>query len=444
MKRSITQSYLWRNLQRDLGETCFYEHYSDLHYLAILKHTPVGNYLYLPYGPVYQNPTSFSRNLAMLEDLAHKYNAFFIRIEPQDPDFPSYAPLNAVKTADLNPKDTWLLDLTGNPDSKIDLTSSSDDEFNDFAAANSDAAPAPAPKKPKNQNPYRAPKFVNITDKIKLEEPLRDKLPSRLLRYYRGMARKGLFVETSRDPENLQYLINFQQALASEKGINTFSRKYLETELRQPFATLYLLKKMPDDQIAERNAEEDAYKAEAARTPKRRRPEEQGKANYAKNQSVSGDSDSSSQSVASATGMDSATKSASASGKSPIVFPVTDPDHKPEVLAAGLVFDDKDTRYNLQGAQSDLGRKYHATGLLTLQMILDSKLKRHQRIFDFWGIAPEGAGPDHPWAGFTAFKKTFGGTEVHYAGTWDIVLDNRKYHLYQALRRLNRSLRRKF
>ena len=59
MKTPITQSEAWKNLQDDLGEKSFYEKKGNYEYLAILKTTPVGNYLYLPYGPVYKDKSSF-------------------------------------------------------------------------------------------------------------------------------------------------------------------------------------------------------------------------------------------------------------------------------------------------------------------------------------------------------------------------------------------------
>ena len=108
-------------------------------------------------------------------------------------------------------------------------------------------------------------------------------------------------------------------------------------------------------------------------------------------------------------------------------------------MAAGLVFDHDKTRYNLQGAQSDEGRALHATGILTIQLIYDAR-EKGLKDFDFWGIAPEGAGKDHPWSGFTNFKKTFKGTELDFAGTHDIILKPAKYKLYQLLRNLRRHL----
>ena len=114
---------------------------------------------------------------------------------------------------------------------------------------------------------------------------------------------------------------------------------------------------------------------------------------------------------------------------------------EPRVVAAGLVFDDETIRYNLQGAQDEEFRKFHATGILTVQLILDAK-EKGLKYFDCWGIAPENAPKNHPWAGFTAFKKTFEGEEVDFAGTWDLILNRSKYRTYSFMRKINR-LRRK-
>ncbi|MBR0488352.1 peptidoglycan bridge formation glycyltransferase FemA/FemB family protein [Candidatus Saccharibacteria bacterium] len=327
MEIPITQSEMWRKLQDDLNEKSDFEVTKDYQYLAILKPTPVGNYLYLPYGPVADTAESFKRALESLTSLPSAKKAMFIRIEPRSTlvaeilahranyrqgttasqttssrsfTFPP-AVKEVKKTKDLNPKESWLLDLTGN------------------------------------------------------DEQLKSKLPSRLLRYYRNMAKQGITIEKSHTPSDIHYLLDLQKALAAKKRISTFSAHYLETELSQPFATLYLVKQ------------------------------------------------------------------------------------DTEILAAGLVFDDETTRYNLQGAQSDAGRRLHATGILTIQLILDAKEKGLQT-FDFWGIAPEDAPDNHPWAGFTAFKKTFLGYEQDYAGTYDLVLSPLRYRLYTLLRKIRRLI----
>jgi peptidoglycan pentaglycine glycine transferase (the first glycine) len=45
------------------------------------------------------------------------------------------------------------------------------------------------------------------------------------------------------------------------------------------------------------------------------------------------------------------------------------------------------------------------------------------RTHDLWGVAPANAGPDHPWYGYSLFKKGFDGRFVSWAGSWDLVID---------------------
>ncbi len=64
---------------------------------------------------------------------------------------------------------------------------------------------------------------------------------------------------------------------------------------------------------------------------------------------------------------------------------------------------------------------------------------------DLWGIAPPGAGPEHPWHGVGLFKKGFGGVEVVWAGSWDLVVDPTMYRVRRAagiMRGWLRNLRR--
>lgn len=51
------------------------------------------------------------------------------------------------------------------------------------------------------------------------------------------------------------------------------------------------------------------------------------------------------------------------------------------------------------------------------------------RVHDLWGIAPAGAGPEHPWFGVGLFKKGFGGRAVTWAGSWDVVVDPTLYRM---------------
>ncbi len=51
------------------------------------------------------------------------------------------------------------------------------------------------------------------------------------------------------------------------------------------------------------------------------------------------------------------------------------------------------------------------------------------RTHDLWGVAPESAGPEHPWYGYSLFKKGFGGRFTAWAGSWDLVIDPVTYRL---------------
>ena len=51
------------------------------------------------------------------------------------------------------------------------------------------------------------------------------------------------------------------------------------------------------------------------------------------------------------------------------------------------------------------------------------------RTHDLWGVAPEASGPEHPWFGYSLFKKGFAGRFVSWAGSWDLVIDPLVYRL---------------
>lgn len=337
----ITQSREWQNLQDELGEISHFESSDDYQYLAIEKHTKAGNYLFLPYGPVAETIEGYKKALESLKSLAKKTSAIFIRIEPRNSEIVKILLKTTKKVKDIEPAETWVLDLPDNT----------------------------APNDP---------------DTTEIPHELKNLLPSRLLRYYKNREKQGITIETSHNPDDIKHLLTLQKALASKKGITTFTEKYLKTELKQPFATLYLVK-------MKRVADLEGDPHRALRD---------------------------------------------GGGEGP-----TGPASN-KILATGLVFDDDNTktRYNLQGAQSEEGRPLHATGILTIQLIIDA-YKKGYKTFDFWGIAPEGADSSHPWYGFTAFKKTFNGREQKFAGTYEIILKPTKYKLFKSLQKLQKIVK---
>ena len=113
MKLSLLQSPLWADFQTSIGETIFTSDQSDFSFLAIKKSTPVGNYLYVPYGPFANSKPSFKKAFTALKKLAKEQKCFFIRVEPQDTKALSILQsLHAKKSHDLNPRDTWVVDLS--------------------------------------------------------------------------------------------------------------------------------------------------------------------------------------------------------------------------------------------------------------------------------------------------------------------------------------------
>jgi lipid II:glycine glycyltransferase (peptidoglycan interpeptide bridge formation enzyme) len=85
-------------------------------------------------------------------------------------------------------------------------------------------------------------------------------------------------------------------------------------------------------------------------------------------------------------------------------------------------------------------RQTSASALLLWNAMLNAK-RRGLRTMDLFGIAPDEAGSNHPWRGFTSFKKKFGGEVVEFSGTWDIPL-SKKYKLYRSAQTARKLLRR--
>jgi peptidoglycan pentaglycine glycine transferase (the first glycine) len=105
--------------------------------------------------------------------------------------------------------------------------------------------------------------------------------------------------------------------------------------------------------------------------------------------------------------------------------------HHGTLLASGMLVIEGDRSYYLfagsRREEKGETKRYPSYALQWAMM-------RHARdagvvIHDLWGVAPEGAGPEHPWYGVGLFKKGFGGRQLTWAGTWDIVADPTLYRL---------------
>lgn len=387
----LLQSKDWQKLQDDLRETTFFEEASKYKFLAIKKKIPFGYYLYLPYGP-YLDPSATSEDakacFEKLISLAKKESAIFIRIEPQK--FTNNSPiqmdnlsenqkkLNVAqyfnlnqkllkKPKDLNPAETWCLDLTSSvPEILTNFSQGTRTRHNNYK-------------------------------------------------------KKGLTVEVTKNPEDIRYLVSLQHKLAKERHIASFSEQYLKTELSQPFASLYLVRYQTPSATLPTNAKN----AQVKNTPE--------KTNLASSTSTKLEKTN----ITSSTGA----KNALVETPSKDIKSIKPTPKDGEIIAASLFFDYQGTRFYMQSA-ANLDFKHLPATVALLSHAIFSAKEDGLKTLDFWGIAPENADASHPWYGFTEFKKSFGGYEKIYAGTFDYLINPRKYHLYSLLRGINRIKRK--
>lgn len=96
------------------------------------------------------------------------------------------------------------------------------------------------------------------------------------------------------------------------------------------------------------------------------------------------------------------------------------------------------TVYYTHAASYPEARDNNSAIMLTWHCIEKSK-KEGFKNFDFWGIAPDTAPDNHPWKGFTHYKRKFGGDERAFSGTWDIALSP-VYQVYRFAQKLRKLL----
>lgn len=202
------QSHEWEKYEQLEGETTFWREGEGWHALVLLKQTPLGNYLYLPYGPALTDASRLQLALTDLKQLAKEQQAFFVRIEPTLPlrnkggentDIRSnenkgekyftvdqLKKLGLKKSHDIDPANTWVIDL---PDSA---------------------------------------------------EKLLDKMEKDRVRRWRNLDKKGIEIRTSKNPKEITILSGLLKKLSSERQFNPQDENHLKNQLRAGFATLYV------------------------------------------------------------------------------------------------------------------------------------------------------------------------------------------------------------
>ncbi|MDO4919179.1 peptidoglycan bridge formation glycyltransferase FemA/FemB family protein [Kocuria sp.] len=102
------------------------------------------------------------------------------------------------------------------------------------------------------------------------------------------------------------------------------------------------------------------------------------------------------------------------------------------VVSALLTYDSPTTRIFAHSGMDAAVRKLRPNQPLIAQAMLDAA-ERGLAVADLFGIAPPNE-PEHPWTGFSAFKRSFGGADVALGGTWDVPVSLPRYNAYRALR----------
>jgi lipid II:glycine glycyltransferase (peptidoglycan interpeptide bridge formation enzyme) len=100
-----------------------------------------------------------------------------------------------------------------------------------------------------------------------------------------------------------------------------------------------------------------------------------------------------------------------------------------------IVFEDSTTRYYAHAANAESARKLQPSVPLMGHLIFSAQ-DEGKKYFDYYGVAPPNATNGHKWEGFSRFKRSFGGREVEYSGTWEIPVKLAKYQAYRILSRV--------
>lgn len=114
-------------------------------------------------------------------------------------------------------------------------------------------------------------------------------------------------------------------------------------------------------------------------------------------------------------------------------------DTKP--IAAAIIIDSDEIASYVYAASLREARKLEPGTVLLWHAIMEAK-KRGKTWFDLFGVAPP-AMPGHAWAGFSTFKRKFGGTDIALGGTWEIPIDLKRYFAYRASLPLIRKLQKR-
>ena len=109
-------------------------------------------------------------------------------------------------------------------------------------------------------------------------------------------------------------------------------------------------------------------------------------------------------------------------------------EHEGEEIASIMTLFSHDEAIYLYGASSNNKRNLMPNHLLQWTAMKDAKAYG-SKVYDMYGMPPEGKDENHPMHGLYMFKSNFGGKNIHRTGSWDIPL-KAIYRPYSAAEKL--------
>ena len=108
-----------------------------------------------------------------------------------------------------------------------------------------------------------------------------------------------------------------------------------------------------------------------------------------------------------------------ADGKDVPVISLYIAEHEGDEIASIMTLFSRDEAIYLYGASSNNKRNLMPNHLLQWTAMRDAKAYG-SKIYDMYGMPPEGKNENHPMHGLYMFKANFGGKNIHYTGSWDV------------------------
>ena len=109
-------------------------------------------------------------------------------------------------------------------------------------------------------------------------------------------------------------------------------------------------------------------------------------------------------------------------------------EHEEDEIAAIMTLFSHDEAIYLYGASSNKKRNLMPNHLLQWTAMKDAKAYG-SKVYDMYGMPPEGKDENHPMHGLYMFKANFGGKNVHRTGSWDLPLKS-IYGCYSAAEKM--------